>query len=172
MSTEVPSSVRNTGLYSKVDTNNEIQLLHLQPSVNSKAPIQCSLKTVLLSSNPVYEALSYAWVDKARDKPLRLEGQEFNVTLSAWSALKALRCNDRLRILWIDAICINQDDLEKRAAQVKLMGTIYRQASSVRVWLGPLGSDDGIDGDNYGIENLQAICTLGAKRTLSPPIGN
>ncbi|KAH7063709.1 hypothetical protein B0J12DRAFT_563004 [Macrophomina phaseolina] len=40
------------------------------------------------------------------------------------------------RILWVDAICINQDDLEERAAQVKIMSRIYDKALEVLVWLG------------------------------------
>ena len=40
------------------------------------------------------------------------------------------------RYIWIDAICINQADLEERSQQVKLMGVVYRMAKRVLVWLG------------------------------------
>jgi hypothetical protein len=39
-------------------------------------------------------------------------------------------------LLWIDALCINQKDLDERASQVGLMGQIYSTAAEVLVWLG------------------------------------
>ncbi|KAI1329862.1 heterokaryon incompatibility protein-domain-containing protein [Xylariaceae sp. FL0255] len=37
---------------------------------------------------------------------------------------------------WVDALCINQDDLDERADQVKLMRNIYQKASTTKIWLG------------------------------------
>ncbi|KAL8669842.1 MAG: hypothetical protein Q9168_005582 [Polycauliona sp. 1 TL-2023] len=55
---------------------------------------------------------------------------------SIFNALKELRLPDRERWLWIDAICINQGNLQERGWQVALMDSIYRNAQSVTVWLG------------------------------------
>ncbi|USW50912.1 Putative heterokaryon incompatibility [Septoria linicola] len=63
------------------------------------------------------------------------------ITHSLDIALRGLRENDVKRTLWIDAISINQDDLEERSEQVLRMGDIYRQASRVVVWLGPALED-------------------------------
>jgi hypothetical protein len=52
------------------------------------------------------------------------------------AVLRQLRLADALRTLWIDAICINQDDENEKGQQVALMGDIYRTAISVQIWLG------------------------------------
>jgi hypothetical protein len=56
-------------------------------------------------------------------------------------ALKQLRRQEKVRILWIDAICINQDDLEERSKEVARMGDIYRNARRVVVWIGEESED-------------------------------
>lgn len=60
------------------------------------------------------------------------------------SALRHLRLKKRLRTLWIDAICISQQDLEERGKEVLKMGEINRQASRVVVWLGPSSEDSSL----------------------------
>ena len=39
--------------------------------------------------------------------------------------------------MWIDQICINQDDAQERSEQVMLMGDIYRRCWHCMIWLGP-----------------------------------
>lgn len=39
-------------------------------------------------------------------------------------------------MLWADAICINQDDVQEKGHQVNMMGKIYTKAIGVIVWLG------------------------------------
>jgi hypothetical protein len=51
-------------------------------------------------------------------------------------ALRFLRDPANVRVLWADALCINQDDLEERNQQVSLMGFIFGRAQTVLVWLG------------------------------------
>lgn len=65
----------------------------------------------------------------------------FGVTENLYVALQHLRLLDRSRILWVDAICINQDDQREREAQVAIMCEIYSGASRVLVWLGPAAED-------------------------------
>lgn len=138
-------------------------MLHLDPCTNPDEPaIQCRRQVVSLDDKPEYEALSYAWGDASAVHSILLDGASFVIPHSAWSALYALRSCDQVRTLWIDAICIRQDDLAKRAAQLKLMGLIYRQAYSVRVWL---GADDDADKDAMAI--LRTMTSRdGASETL------
>jgi hypothetical protein len=90
---------------------------------------------------PKFEALSYEWGDP--DKPrheIIVDGQPFEVRENLFYALKCLRPvplrdNHNPRILWIDAICINQDDVAERNHQVGIMGDIYRRADKVLVWI-------------------------------------
>ena len=159
----ISSSRENSNVSTRLDTSkNEIRLLLLQPSHDPQAQIQCFRKKTSLNDKPRFEALSYTWGDPAVVEPVLLDDEEFNVTVGAWSALKALRYEDRPRVLWMDAICINQTDPEEKAEQLKLMGTVYRQASSVRVWL---GEDD--QGDKEAMSILKAMTiTDGARNTL------
>lgn len=91
-----------------------------------------------------YEALSYTWggdiiTDEGyvRDredsgKPCMTLGLRPNLAF----ALRNLRHSDETRVLWIDAICINQDDIKERNEQVKRMTNIYTLAERVVIWLG------------------------------------
>ena len=45
--------------------------------------------------------------------------------------------------LWIDQICINQNNSDEKSVQVSIMGAIYRSAAQVTIWLGPGTPDSG-----------------------------
>ena len=86
-----------------------------------------------------YEALSYTWGRPNRHFPPRfitLNGAKFEVGENLFHALRYMTFNSKDRVLWIDAICINQDDTSEKSHQVQQMGDIYRMASQVVVWLG------------------------------------
>jgi len=65
-----------------------------------------------------------------------LNGLEFVITGNLYAALFNLRSRFKERILWIDAICIDQNNILERNEQVRRMGQIYRSASRVVAWLG------------------------------------
>lgn len=115
----------------------EIRLLVLEPafSVDDNS-ITCYLRHVFLDDTPDYEALSYVWGDPSHIIQVACAGQEINTTVNLHSALRHLRYTDKVRVLWADAICINQCDLEERSQQVLLMAEIYRKADEVLIWLG------------------------------------
>ena len=96
---------------------------------------------------PLYEALSYVWGSDAEPSfvavrrssthsPVRL-----SVTQNLAEALRYLRRENEERILWVDAICINQKDSTERGVQVGRMGNVYKNATQVDVWLGPESED-------------------------------
>jgi hypothetical protein len=68
--------------------------------------------------------------------PILLEVQSILITRNLHAALNDLRYKDRERILWADALCINQSDLVERTHQVSLMSSVYGRAALVIVWLG------------------------------------
>lgn len=72
---------------------------------------------------------------------IRVNGKQHEVTENLYSALRRLRQIDRKHFLWVDAICINQEDLRERSEQIKLMGDIYRNAKEVLIWLGDESGD-------------------------------
>ncbi|ETS86520.1 hypothetical protein PFICI_00348 [Pestalotiopsis fici W106-1] len=113
----------------------QIRLLTLHPGPFDE-DIRCSLNTASLKSVLQYEALSYVWGDPADTLPVVVDGSEIQVTTNLEAALRHLRWQEKARTLWADAICINQNDTEEKTVQVPMMGDIYRQATSVVVWLG------------------------------------
>ncbi|RSL73995.1 hypothetical protein CEP53_000590 [Fusarium sp. AF-6] len=124
-------------VYSCLAHPKNIRLLTLLPSTKVSAPIQCSLHEVDHQSNPSYEALSYVWGTSPSRCSILLNGGEFSVGENLGAALRQLRPRDgQGRTFWIDAICINQNNLKEKAHQVAQMDSIYRNASGVVVWLG------------------------------------
>ncbi|CZR56700.1 uncharacterized protein PAC_06589 [Phialocephala subalpina] len=102
-------------------------------------PIRCSLAYTSLDDEPEYEALSYVWGDPAITTPIFLDGKLFDVTINLHGALHNLRNSEHdspPRLLWIDAICINQRDVQERNHQVQRMGDIYTGVMTVIIWLG------------------------------------
>lgn len=123
--------------YSALDPQkSEIRLVTLLPG-KARDAIRCTLSTASLDSAPEFTALSYAWGDPSETKPITVDGEPFDVTVNLELGLRAIRKRWRRRVLWIDAICINQkDDLEKNV-QVPQMGWLYSTAPAVLAWLGP-----------------------------------
>ena len=94
------------------------------------------LETVSVESEPRYTALSYVWGDSSDRVPFILDNYRLLITRNLALALQALQLDDEPFVLWIDALCINQDDLTEKSEQVLKMKEIYASASLVIVWLG------------------------------------
>jgi hypothetical protein len=119
----------------------QIRLLELLPSAGGldDALIGCNLRVVSLSDRPQYEAVSYVWGDPAAGRmPVEIAGNVIEVTTNLQVALRHLRLPDAPRTLWIDQLCISQDDLHEKASQVRLMRHIYSNSSSCAAWLGEI----------------------------------
>lgn len=123
----------------------EFRLVRLHPGRGDEIP-HCSLVVDNIDEASSYEALSYVWGDATITRQILLsdEGPSvsfstphlFNVTVNLYDALRHLRLPERPRILWVDALCINQGDISERNDQVAMMSKIYRQSHRVVVWLG------------------------------------
>ncbi|KAN0090416.1 HET domain containing protein [Hyaloscypha variabilis] len=130
-------------------TASSIRLLTLFPSPSSEATIECSLKNAsldTLNEQKPYRALSYVWGDPGVTTPITVNGSQKAVTTNLAAALRHLRalgCVDKP--WWIDAICIDQDDVTEKGHQVRLMGDIYRKADEVIAWLGFEGRNDKLE---------------------------
>ncbi|KAK3675353.1 Folylpolyglutamate synthetase [Recurvomyces mirabilis] len=157
--------------YSDSLAETEICLLLIEATADETAPICCPLiKTNIHKPRP-YEALSYIWSDREDgqvlfDLGIVCDGREIRVTKSAHNAMTAFRLPDRDRALWIDAICINQQDDVERTQQVSIMAQIYSAAAGVLIWLGP---------DSEAKDAFHAMCCLqgagSANHWLHPPYG-
>ena len=118
---------------------NEIRLLRILPVRKFdglNCGIECNISHVSLDDLPDYHALSYAWGEKLDLRSISLEGHPFNVTANLYGALSRLQTSSMTGPIWIDAICINQDNLQERSEQVVKMGDIFKQAAKVVTWLG------------------------------------
>jgi Heterokaryon incompatibility protein (HET) len=91
-----------------------------------------------------YAALSYVWGKHSTARTIIVNSATLFVTPNLFAALKQFRNPTETVNLWIDALCINQDDIQERNAQVSLMGEIYRRARVVLMWLGEEGEDSAI----------------------------
>jgi Heterokaryon incompatibility protein (HET) len=112
-----------------------VRLVNLFPG-RPPDPIKCGLIHTTLSQNPEYEALSYTWGIAYATLPIIVDGKDMTVTENLRQALINLRSLVKNRVLWIDAICINQSNVHERNHQVQQMGEIYSRASEVTIWLG------------------------------------
>jgi hypothetical protein len=126
----------------------EIRLVLLEPATESSMPIICRLEVVKLRDDPIYEALSWAWGDPDDNNEVLLEGRRWLVRTNLVTALRYLRYEDRTRVMWIDALSINQnggaDALREREHQIQLMKYVYSMACHVVVWMQV--ADDGMAG--------------------------
>ncbi|KAH0538830.1 hypothetical protein FGG08_004606 [Glutinoglossum americanum] len=127
--------------YTPLDASkHEIRLLELLPGDSEDIP-HCRLTHTSLDHEPQYVALSYAWGDPNNRDTILLDGRPFRVTRNLDIALRNLRGQGLTERLWVDALCINQNDLAERSQQVQLMRMIYQSASSVFAWLGEAADD-------------------------------
>lgn len=127
---------------------NNIRLLRLMPpAIESieRTELHCELFEYSLRDTHrrthLYEALSYTWGGGEKPYSITVEGQELDVTTNLHLALLRLRDCSLERVIWVDAICINQKDPKEQGQQVQLMAMIYSKANRVLVWLGETADD-------------------------------
>ena len=127
----------DNSLYQPLDsTRDEFRLLRLQPSDNLEDIITCQLFTVSLFENPSYTTLSYEWGDKNVTEPMLVNETEVQVTCNLHAALRRIRQAHPEAIIWVDVVCINQNDVAERNTQVAMMGRLYSKTTLGYSWLG------------------------------------
>ncbi|KAL6902627.1 heterokaryon incompatibility domain-containing protein [Trichoderma evansii] len=159
MSAQNPSIVDGPeSLYRQLPLSGlEIRLLRLEPSGGPSAEIRASLikynMEEIKNENPSFQALSYTWGNNSAARNIIINGIKLPVADNLYSFLQhrceASQCID----LWVDAICINQNDLLEKNHQIPMMSMIYATASSLVIWLGPSSFDSGLA--------IQSIFSLG-----------
>lgn len=120
----------------------EIRLLSFSPSEHDT--VSCRFQVFSLEECPPYTALSYMWGDEnpITDSNVLIDGLPFSIRENLGQALRRIQANidagnfGASFLLWVDALCINQEDLQERSHQVSMMGRIYSGAELVLVWLG------------------------------------
>src|SRR5207247_136756 len=99
--------------------------------------VEFRIEHISLDENPQYNALSYTWGDPKRNWPIILNGKLSFVTHNLGDALRYLQVHEVLSPIWIDAICINQQNPKEKAEQVQQLRLIFQGAKNVIAWLGP-----------------------------------
>ena len=144
-------------------TGPSFRLLRLLKGVDE--PIQCQLfESKLAPPEEVrdYTALSYTWGSTNRPCEIVVNGEKMTVTTHAYLALRDLRYQEEDRFIWIDAICIDQNDVKERRHQIRQMGLIYSTAERVLIWLGePTYST------NFAMRYIQQLEKEGLKHASS-----
>lgn len=144
--------------YSPLSGPRQIRLLRLHPRDDTDdSQLSVDLIHVALDEAPSFEALSYAWGNPLPQEDIRCCGLTAKIGLSLHGALRQLapRTPEPDRLVWADALCINQEDMPERSAQVRIMGDIYATASKTVIWLGE--EDDGV---TRAMEWLKHLCKV------------
>ena len=137
----------------------EFRLVKLKPSTQFSSPVCCELVETQLSNHPPYEAISYVWGDPRAKAPVHVEDAILHVTVNLKCALRYLRWEHEARWLWVDAISINQKDINERNHQVRLMKDIYSCCTADLIWFGEASNDT-----ELGIATLKRMKTLDLQR--------
>lgn len=134
-----------------------VRLLSLMPNRDEAAPLECQLHEYPLQGSGkethLYEALSYVW-GSFDDPPqcIFINGHYLPITANLHSALLHTRNHTFQRTLWVDAICINQEDEQEKSLQIQMMAKIYSQADRVIVYLG-----EAADCSDQALELIRAL---------------
>jgi hypothetical protein len=116
--------------------------------------VKCRIIHVPFRNRPKYEALSYTWGSPELTSTILLNDTPMRIRPNLHDALLALRQEYEPRVLWADAICIDQDNLVERQRQVRFMDSIYTRAVRVLIWLG--GADQKVQtAFKSGLENIR-----------------
>jgi hypothetical protein len=121
--------------YTPLFGSDSIRILSLLPRMQGN-DIKVRIHHKKVSSLRICETLSYEWGEPTRTKHIFCENRVLMVTTNLLAALKRLRQPRKERLLWIDAVCINQEDLKERLQQVALMSAIYKSAKQTILWIG------------------------------------
>ena len=117
-------------------------------------------------ADPEYQTLSYEWGQSDRDRPIVCDGQTLLITQNLEAALQRLRLPDEPLRLWIDSICIDQENTRECNQQVSMMALIYKSSSRVNMWIG--GENATTAEGILMLNDLQRLYDYLKKRLKSP----
>jgi hypothetical protein len=140
MSTHFNQDVTAAQIFHTLDSKaREIRLVVLLPAADFSARVQCRFKTVSLVSLPEFEAISWCWGDRTETEMIDLEGRAWALRTHLASALRLIRHADHERIIWADALSINQASSDEakaeKAEQIQLMKYIFSTSEQTVIWL-------------------------------------
>jgi hypothetical protein len=134
--------VFNKYYYEPLCAEDAVRLAVLDPAAGETTPLSCSIIQRRRSAQTLdYIAVSYVWgkPEFSRNLEIRCDGDTsyLKITPNVDTLLRRLRASKKPRYLWIDAVCLDQENEIEKAQQIPLMGCIYEEAKSIFIWLGP-----------------------------------
>src|SRR4051812_8845723 len=126
-----PGATETKYEYKKLQTPTSIRVLHLHNSQNPEGHLSGDLQEVDLKNHPRFTSLSYVWGDPSLVSTVSCRSGDVPIAKNCYEALVAIRYLYGEITIWVDAICINQDDNEEKKQQIPLMGEIYTWATTV-----------------------------------------
>ncbi|KAF4835627.1 Heterokaryon incompatibility protein 6, OR allele [Colletotrichum tropicale] len=122
--------------HTPITTDRSIRILTLHPgTLNDRLRGDLEIVNIDISTRD-YETISYVWGSSSKTHDMVCNGAEMFITESLHGALTCMRLAYVSRRLWVDQVCIDQDNAEEKNSQIPLMDVIYRSAGHVLVWLG------------------------------------
>lgn len=112
-----------------------MRLLTLLPG-SKESPIRCELQFVEVGHTSPYEITSYAWGRPPQpQETVWIAGAPVAIGVNLHYALRRFRCANKPRVLWTDALCINQADLAEKSSQVAMMTDKYTHCERALILL-------------------------------------
>jgi hypothetical protein len=139
----------------------DIRLIYISPGEQHEH-INCTFEVANLQNPPPYEALSYVWGDPNITVSITISSCAYQVTVNLGDALRHVRKRAEPRLLWVDAICINQGDNEEKSLQVGMMRNIYAKAFRCVIWLG--------DSQHLGFSDAETRSSLDVIKMLAEDV--
>ncbi|KAF2821084.1 hypothetical protein CC86DRAFT_386630 [Ophiobolus disseminans] len=133
--------------------SNQIRILRLAPGSKDDLLVGELFVEDIDTKSLKYDALSYMWGDPSPSEFICLSGRSLPMARNLTTALHHLRYVDKPLVIWIDAICVNQEDYVERAAQVHLMRRIFGHANYVRIWI----FEPKVDGTSEAVKALRSF---------------
>ena len=126
--------------YTTLPQGRAIRVMKLAPGTG-RSTLRGEILHIDLDDNPEYATLSYVWGTESDPISVECNECQIKVTQNLGEALWHIRHGSISIYLWVDALCINQDDLVEKGHQVTLVKDIYASATEVLVWLGPSNAE-------------------------------
>ncbi|KAK6206214.1 het domain protein [Colletotrichum tabaci] len=111
------------------------RFVQIETAESKDSLLVCSLTHVAFGDRPKFEALSYVWGGEDEQRAITLNSCQFHVRKNLFDALVYLRSRGQTGFLWVDALCVDQNNTKERTKQVRIMRHIYFRAASVVFWL-------------------------------------
>lgn len=161
---DAPRAHGESSLYRPLEDNHDIRVLEVLPATTPDEPLRARLHHCSIGldmdhamtapsagrfaldvrnlEHPIwYTALSYTWGPPVFEATIHCDGHTKAITRTLETALKHFRHRTDSIVLWVDQVCINQDDLEEKKQQIPLMSRIYTRAFNTLIWLGEESTD-------------------------------